>query len=405
MALWAVWPLALLFPAPVTFGLGQVLERVETALAQVLQDTPWLEWLPLREVELQPLLPVSEILCVAIGLLLPCLLAFGVLRLWGQRMVVAALLVGVGFGASALSAALTYGPAHAWGWVSTEVLAGLVLAIVAMAALSFCGAGVLEEAVTGSRRRGVPEAVVTPQDVFHVGSITKSMTAVVAASMVEAGVISWTTAVGEVLGGLPLHDDVKPVTLWQLLRHRSGLRRDLPGDLQERLGREGRSLMEQRRGLARVMLAEPLEQPLENGYSYSNAGYTMAGLMLETAAGQAWEELVAARVFLPLGLTSAGFGAPARTPTVTDQPWGHRADGSVVEPGPGDDNGPAMGPAGTVHLSLPDLATYARWHLREATPSPPLVTAASVAPRPITPAIGGVPASKPSGAGRKLALW
>ena len=138
MALLAVWPVALLFPAPVTFGLGQVLERVETALAHVLQDTPWLEWLPLREVELQPLLPVSEILCVAIGLLLPCLLAFGVLRLWGQRMVVAALLVGVGFGASALSAALTYGPAHAWGWVSTEVLAGLVLAIVAMAALSFC---------------------------------------------------------------------------------------------------------------------------------------------------------------------------------------------------------------------------------------------------------------------------
>ena len=251
--------------------------------------------------------------------------------------------------------------------------------VPALAALSFCGAGVLEEAVTGSRRRGVPEAVVTPQDVFHVGSITKSMTAVVAASMVEAGVISWTTAVGEVLGGLPLHDDVKPVTLWQLLRHRSGLRRDLPGDLQERLGREGRSLMEQRRGLARVMLAEPLEQPPENGYGYSNAGYTMAGLMLETVAGQAWEELVAARVFLPLGLTSAGFGAPARTPTVTNQPWGHRADGSVVEPGPGDDNGPAMGPAGTVHLSLPDLANYARWHLREATPSPPLVTAASLA--------------------------
>jgi hypothetical protein len=38
-----------------------------------------------------------------------------------------------------------------------------------------------------------------------------------------------------------------------------------------------------------------------------------------------------------------------------------------------------MGPAGTVHLSLPDLATYARWHLREATPSPSLVTAASLA--------------------------
>jgi hypothetical protein len=138
----AVWPLALLFPAPVTFGLGQVLERAEAALAHVLEDSLLLEWLPLREVELQPLLPVSEILCVAIGLLLPCLLAFGVLRLWVQRMVVAALLVGAGFAASALSAALTYGPAHAWGWVSSEVWTGLALALAAGLGLSFCAARV-----------------------------------------------------------------------------------------------------------------------------------------------------------------------------------------------------------------------------------------------------------------------
>lgn len=137
MALLAVWPLALLFPAPVTFGLGQVLERVEAAFAHVLENSLLLEWLPLREVELQPLLPISEILCVAIGLLLPCLLAFGVLREWRQRIVVAVLLVWVGFMASALSAALTYGPAHAWDWVSTEVLAGLAVAIVGMAVLSF----------------------------------------------------------------------------------------------------------------------------------------------------------------------------------------------------------------------------------------------------------------------------
>ena len=142
LALLAVWPFALLFPVPVTFGLGQVLERVEAALAHVLQDSPLLEWLPLREVELQPLLPVSEILSVAIGLLLPCLLAFGVLRQWGQRIVVAALLVLVGFTASALSAALTYGPSHAWDWVSSEVLAGLVVASLGMAAMSFCTARV-----------------------------------------------------------------------------------------------------------------------------------------------------------------------------------------------------------------------------------------------------------------------
>ena len=137
LALLAVWPLALLFPAPVSFGLGQVLERAETALADVMEDSSLREWLPLREVELQPLLPVSEVLCVAIGLLLPCLLAYGVLRHWRQRIALALLTVVLGLLASALSAALTYGPAHAWGWASAEVMAGVVLALLGMAVMSW----------------------------------------------------------------------------------------------------------------------------------------------------------------------------------------------------------------------------------------------------------------------------
>ena len=51
MVLLALWPLALLFPAAVPFGLGQVLERLEAALIDLLADTPFLEWLPLRETE------------------------------------------------------------------------------------------------------------------------------------------------------------------------------------------------------------------------------------------------------------------------------------------------------------------------------------------------------------------
>jgi hypothetical protein len=132
--------LALLFPAPVAFGLGQVLERVEAALSNLLQESPLLEWMPLREVELQPLLPVSEMLCVTIGLLLPCLVAFSVLRQRYQRFVTALLVLVLGVAASALSAALTYGPNHAWGWVSIEVAMGLTLAVGGMLALTFAPA-------------------------------------------------------------------------------------------------------------------------------------------------------------------------------------------------------------------------------------------------------------------------
>jgi hypothetical protein len=93
-------------------------------------------------VELQPLLPINEVLCVAIGVLLPCLLAYSVLRQTRQRLVMAAVLLALGLLGSGLSAALTYGPAHAWDWVGSEVLLGGVLAIVAGLALCLAPARV-----------------------------------------------------------------------------------------------------------------------------------------------------------------------------------------------------------------------------------------------------------------------
>ena len=135
LALLALWPLALLFPAPVPFGLGQVFERLEMAFTEWLQDTPWLELWPVREVELQPLLPITETVCVTLGVLVPCLLAYGVVRRGPQRWVVAGGCLFVGLLASALSAALTYGPSHTWDWVSPEVFRGLLSGAVLAALL------------------------------------------------------------------------------------------------------------------------------------------------------------------------------------------------------------------------------------------------------------------------------
>lgn len=131
LVLLALWPVGLLFPVPVAFSLGQIYERLEEAIADWLQGTPWLEWLPVREVELQPMLQSAEVLCVMLGLLLPCLLAFSVVRNLQQKVAAMLVLLGTGFLASALSAALTYGPVHAWDWTSIEVRAGLVAALLA----------------------------------------------------------------------------------------------------------------------------------------------------------------------------------------------------------------------------------------------------------------------------------
>lgn len=130
LVLLALWPLALLFPAAVPFGLGQVLERVETALASALEDTPFLDWLPVRDIELQPLVPGVEMICVALGVIIPCLLGFCIIRAATRRMLFVLVVFASGVGVSALSAALSYGPQHAWTWFGLPVWAGLVTALV-----------------------------------------------------------------------------------------------------------------------------------------------------------------------------------------------------------------------------------------------------------------------------------
>ncbi len=135
LVLLALWPMALLFPAAVTFGLGQVFERLETAISEALLDTPFIDWLPLRQFELQPLVPGVELLCVMLGALVPCLLVFMVTRSAARRAVLLALMPLVGIAASALSAALSFGPEHAWSWFGLPVQVGIAAAALVGVAL------------------------------------------------------------------------------------------------------------------------------------------------------------------------------------------------------------------------------------------------------------------------------
>jgi len=130
LVLLALWPFALLFPAAVPLGLGQVFERLEGAIAEWLQETPFLEWLPVREIELQPLVPAAELLCVALGVFIPGLLGYTILRSLGRRAVFAVVVVALGTAVTALSAALSWGPSHAWAWLSLPVRLGLVFGLV-----------------------------------------------------------------------------------------------------------------------------------------------------------------------------------------------------------------------------------------------------------------------------------
>lgn len=131
LALLALWPIGLLFPPPVAFGMGQVFERSEEGLARLLQGSRLLEWLPLRQIELQPLLPATETACVALGALVPAALGCTVIAQRGRRALFMLLALAVGVGVSTLSAALSWGPLHALAWVTPPVHLGMPLALLA----------------------------------------------------------------------------------------------------------------------------------------------------------------------------------------------------------------------------------------------------------------------------------
>jgi CubicO group peptidase (beta-lactamase class C family) len=106
--------------------------------------------------------------------------------------------------------------------------------------------------------------------------------------------------------------------------------------------------------------------PKGTTFEYSNNGYVVAGAMLEAKLGQSWEALIQAHLFEPLGLASAGFGAPGRAGAI-EQPVGHAAepDGTrqAYPVGAGVTDNPAvLGPAGRVHMNLPDLLRYLAAH-------------------------------------------
>jgi D-alanyl-D-alanine carboxypeptidase len=235
----------------------------------------------------------------------------------------------------------------------------------ALAAASIRGLSIAESAAVGVRKIGGAEKV-TIDDRWHIGSCTKSMTATLAAMLVERGQLQWTTTVGEIFPEMSGTADPlwSGVTLEQLLQHRGGAPAEAPPNLWRIAGMQQGTPTEQRLEFVKgLLLRRPMTRP---GFAYSNQGYAIAGAMLERKTGEPWEGLMRAQVFPACVMPQAGFGAPASAGKV-DQPWGHLAKGEVltpVPPGKNADNPPAIGPAGTVHCTIEEFARYAAWHGR-----------------------------------------
>lgn len=191
-------------------------------------------------------------------------------------------------------------------------------------------------------------ATVTPDMLFQIGSVTKMFTAALAVSLAEEGKVKLDAPVGDYVKGLA--PKLSQITLHQLLTHTSGLK-DEPAEY----GPHDESALAD---YPRTWKDE--YRMLEPGriFSYSNLGFSLAGLVAQTAGGKPYAELMSDRLFKPLGMKSASI-----RPTMA-MTWplasGHRTRGKtkpeVVRPMADDAR---HWPAGFIYSNALDLAQFA----------------------------------------------
>ena len=224
--------------------------------------------------------------------------------------------------------------------------------------------------VVGSRSRTNPTDLATIDDQWHIGSCTKAITAVLFARLVEEGLAEWGTPLANLFPDLDGADTGwTKVTIDDLLVCRAGVPANPPGSDMMRLHKWEAPPTEQRTQTTNDILREAPKKPGE--FLYSNLGYIMAGAAIDRLASTSFEDALTTYVWEPLGITSAGVGAP---PDVL----GHPAKlpigplsaglGNPAEDLSMADNPTVFTPAGRYHMAIGDWARFQRVFLKNGEP-------------------------------------
>lgn len=217
------------------------------------------------------------------------------------------------------------------------------------------GADELVEAAYGvlNKDTGVE---TTTDSVFQLGSITKVWTATLVMQLVDAGVLSLDAPVVEVLPELRLADPetTKHVTMRHLLTHTSGI----DGDVFTDTGRGDDCLEKYLTVLAEVAQNHPMGAT----WSYCNAGFSLAGRVIERLTGGTWDAALRERLVAPLGLR--------HTITLPEEALLHRAAVGHVTPAGEEPSRASVwqlprsaGPAGLIGSTVADVLGFTRMHL------------------------------------------
>ena len=220
-------------------------------------------------------------------------------------------------GLIAIGAAAPAGAAGARSDRLTRSVPGLRVALDRLVAAGAPGAVMLvrDGGRTVRLARGLADrarkAPMRVGDRFRVGSVTKTFVSTVVLQLAGEGRLSLDDTVERWLPGLIPNG--QGITVRQLLNHTSGLYdyTDDPAVLQPYLHGHLRVVRAPRTLIARAIAHPPLFAPGAR-WSYSNTGYILLGLIVESAGGVSLGAQLEQRIFTPLGLRHTTFDTAPR---------------------------------------------------------------------------------------------
>lgn len=149
----------------------------------------------------------------------------------------------------------------------------------------------------GVREAG-QSALVDPDTVFQLASVSKPIASTVVAGVVGDGLVKWDDPIIKHDPEFQMHSDyvTREVTLRDLFAHRSGLP-DHAGDDLEDLGFDRTTILYRLRYL-------PTGNNFRSQYAYTNFGLTEAAIAAAKSTGISWEDLCFKKLYQPLGMNN-----------------------------------------------------------------------------------------------------
>ena len=244
--------------------------------------------------------------------------------------------------------------------MSPQALAGFVEAAAAKSGIPGVAVGVWADGQEVYACRGVTSVdnplPVDQDTLFVLGSVTKTYTATALMRLVAEGRVELDAPVRRYVPELRLADEqtAAQVTVLNLLNHTSGLGWDLLLDT----GEGDDALASFVAKLAELELIAPLGARA----SYSQAGYSLLGRVIEKVAVMPYEKAIASLVFEPLGL-SHSFFAPVDVMTRRFAVGHNRGEDGTLSIGRLWRGPRCRNPGGGLASSVADQLRWARFHL------------------------------------------